>query len=99
MKRFWILLGAIILLLQSVPARSESLFDEKKKDAASSLKVETDKDRPVLVDENRRYIQTTDDYLTAKWLSYDDRMEELEKRMDDLGKEVAKLKKPKQADI
>lgn len=80
-----------IALVPAVRAE-DSLFDEKKKDAASSLKVEIENDRPVRTDENRRYVQPSRNYTAEKVLSLDDKFEKLSKRMDSLEREFSELK-------
>jgi len=93
MRTLIFFLASFFFIASAQPALAEdSLFDEKKKDAASSLKVEIENDRPVRTDENRRYVQPSRNYTAEKVLSLEDQFGKLSKRMDSLEREFAELK-------
>jgi len=72
------------VVLRGSFAYAESLFDEKTKDAASSVVVQVQEDRPVRQEENRRYIEHSRDYLGEKIAGIERKMEEFSKRLESL---------------
>ncbi|HNV85991.1 MAG TPA: hypothetical protein PKL97_03380 [Candidatus Omnitrophota bacterium] len=73
-----------MILLSAGSAQCESLFDEKTKDAASSVVVQVEEDRPVREEENRRYIEHSRDYLGDKLKAIEEKLEEFSKRLEAL---------------
>lgn len=74
----------VLTLTASLPAVAASLFDEPDKDAASALQLTLEKDRQMQAIENRKYIQTQQDYQNS-------RIEELYQKIHLLEGRVAEL--------
>ena len=72
-----------------------SLFDEEKKDAAASVVMDVEKDRPVTVEKNRKFVQSQPNYVKSKLKEFDDKLVKMGSRLEKLESEVKTLSEKK----
>lgn len=90
MKRI-LILSAVLFLGAASGLNAGSLFDEEKKDAASNVVMDVEKDRPVTVEENRRFVQSQPNYVKSKLKEFDDKLSKMNSRLEKLESEVKVL--------
>jgi len=85
-----------VIFIGFVPVlNAASLFDEEKKDAASSVVMDVEKDRPVTVEENRKFVQSQPNYVKSKLKEFDDKLVKMGSRLEKLESEVKTLSEKK----
>ena len=85
-----------VIFIGFVPVlNAASLFDEEKKDAAASVVMDVEKDRPVTVEENRKFVQSQPNYVKSKLKEFDDKLVKMGSRLEKLESEVKTLSEKK----
>jgi len=85
-----------VIFMGFVPVlNAASLFDEEKKDAASNVVMDVEKDRPVTVEENRKFVQSQPNYVKSKLKEFDDKLVKMGSRIEKLESEVKTLSEKK----
>ena len=87
----------MIIFLGLAPlVRAESLFEEKKKDAASSVVIDVEDDRSITATENRKFVQSQPDYVKIKLKEFDKKLAIMNERIEKLEAEIKDLTAKKQ---
>ena len=85
-----------VIFIGFVPVlNAASLFDEEKKDAAASVVMDVEKDRPVTVEKNRKFVQSQPNYVKSKLKEFDDKLVKMGSRIEKLESEVKTLSEKK----
>jgi len=85
-----------VIFIGFVPVlNAASLFDEEKKDAAASVVMDVEKDRPVTVEKNRKFVQSQPNYVKSKLKEFDDKLVKMGSRLEKLESEVKTLSEKK----
>ncbi|GEM_PF-1809187 len=90
MRRIFILF-ALSLLSMAPRLQAASLFEEKKKDAASNVVIDVEQDRPITSQGNRKFVQSDPDYVKTKLKEFDERLTKMNARIEKLEAEVKDL--------